>query len=854
MADSDDAPLQISDADRDIAIRTMLGEEGSPAGQAGVAATMLNRATSGNYGGHSLTGVAFAPKQFESWSSNANKLLSYSPDDPAYQRAAAIFDGVASGQIPDPTNGATHFYAPQLQADLGRAPPKWANGEGVQLGRSAFYAPEGRVKYQPPQQDNAAANQDLLSQYLKPEPAPANQPASSTGSGVEFNEPAATSSASTASTSPASRPVPGADLLQQYLKPEPTPGANGTPATVASPAPASSVPSNLESVSNAGASGFATGVPIVGPKFNELLDKGVAGILALKEGKPYADELAAVQAQENADNTAHPVANKVGGVAGAVTSMVPVMAAAPELFGISKAPMIANMLTGGATGATIGAADAAARNGFDPYAIKQGAIVGGLGGAAGPVAAPVIGSVVNKLANFAGRTTSAARNVANIFSEIGMTTEAAQAGLDRMGSHAVIADLDPALSNEAGGLAALGGQPTSVMKTAMAARAAAADGRAADLVNRTLGPKPDIEASLNAIQEDAAARAAPSYTSGRAGAPMDVSPVLQSIDAQLPNASGGVQSVLNKVKGFLVTNGKSPLGPVPKSDPGAILGARQAIDDILDKASQDTSMGKNAVRVAGDLRNQLDGIIKTNSDFAAGDAIYAKSMGIKDAMNEGAEVFKTGIRPQDAERAFKALTPEQQEAYRTGARSAIADAMEQSRRGELAGAQSLFARGSANRAKLDAIFPQAQDALDALHAEASMRATEHQISANSATAARRAVQQKYNAPVESTVGAAAPIVGEAIGGGPGAAAAIGLKAGYNAVRNALTERSRNLLTGGTASGLVASGAARQAFLDQVARAARIGGAADRIASGAGAGINLLARGASPQIQNLLAGQ
>jgi hypothetical protein len=58
MADdgSSSPAVQITPQDRDIAIRTMLGEESTPEGMAGVASTMLNRAQSGQYGGRTLTG------------------------------------------------------------------------------------------------------------------------------------------------------------------------------------------------------------------------------------------------------------------------------------------------------------------------------------------------------------------------------------------------------------------------------------------------------------------------------------------------------------------------------------------------------------------------------------------------------------------------------------------------------------------------------------------------------------------------------------------------------------------------------------------------------------------------------
>lgn len=147
----DDDLSTITPQDRDLAIRTMIGEEGSPDGMAGVASTILNRAKTGAYGGKNLTSVVLAPGQFEPWSARPQDLLAIQPNDPRYQQAAQIFDGVASGKIPDLTNGATHFYAPVAQKALGRQPPTWGAGQpNASLGKTLFFAPNGPVKSSAP--------------------------------------------------------------------------------------------------------------------------------------------------------------------------------------------------------------------------------------------------------------------------------------------------------------------------------------------------------------------------------------------------------------------------------------------------------------------------------------------------------------------------------------------------------------------------------------------------------------------------------------------------------------------------------------------------------------------------------
>lgn len=133
----------VSPDERDLAIRTIIGEAGQepPVGQAAVASVIKNRLASGNYG-DSLKSVILAPKQFSVWNAGdpaGDLARKVSPDDPKYQQIGKIVDGVTSGQIPDPTNGAVNYYAPRGMPG-GRA-PDWAGsmGQGQPIGNHIFF-------------------------------------------------------------------------------------------------------------------------------------------------------------------------------------------------------------------------------------------------------------------------------------------------------------------------------------------------------------------------------------------------------------------------------------------------------------------------------------------------------------------------------------------------------------------------------------------------------------------------------------------------------------------------------------------------------------------------------------------
>lgn len=129
------AAANISPRDRDQLARMIVTEAGGegPQGMAAVAHVALNRLKAGYGGAGSLSDVVNAPNQFEGMSRAAQ----VSPQ--ALQRAQAIADQVIAGQIPDPTNGANQFLNPVLEAKLGRAQPKWADGSGQRIGNHVFY-------------------------------------------------------------------------------------------------------------------------------------------------------------------------------------------------------------------------------------------------------------------------------------------------------------------------------------------------------------------------------------------------------------------------------------------------------------------------------------------------------------------------------------------------------------------------------------------------------------------------------------------------------------------------------------------------------------------------------------------
>ena len=106
------ASLTLSNNDRDAAIRTVIGEAGNqpPNGQAAVANVMLNRLTSGKFG-KTMTDVAFAPGQFDSWRQQGPALTGINPNSWQYQNVGKIVDGVVSGATARTQQVGRHIFS-----------------------------------------------------------------------------------------------------------------------------------------------------------------------------------------------------------------------------------------------------------------------------------------------------------------------------------------------------------------------------------------------------------------------------------------------------------------------------------------------------------------------------------------------------------------------------------------------------------------------------------------------------------------------------------------------------------------------------------------------------------------------
>ena len=137
--------MTVTETDRDILARTLWGEARgeSLAGQIAVAWTIRNRVKDGkdkSGWGEGYASVCQKPYQFSCWNKSDPNFASLSGAkqipfrELAQIRIAA--DQVIDGKVPDPTGGATHYYATSM-----KTPPTWAAKakQTLRLGGHVFF-------------------------------------------------------------------------------------------------------------------------------------------------------------------------------------------------------------------------------------------------------------------------------------------------------------------------------------------------------------------------------------------------------------------------------------------------------------------------------------------------------------------------------------------------------------------------------------------------------------------------------------------------------------------------------------------------------------------------------------------
>ncbi|BAB48028.1 hypothetical protein [Mesorhizobium japonicum] len=514
-------------------------------------------------------------------------------------------------------------------------------------------------------------------------------------------------------------------------------------------------------------SSVLNGVPIVGPYLKQGAESLGAKVNSALSGKSEADvRYASDQATNRAVND-NPYTAGSGNIVGAVAGTLPAVVAAPELFGAGEAGLGMRSVVSALTGGTINAADSGVRSGGDPAAMERRGLIGAGFGLIAPGGGTLIGKGIgsavdyltrpgaSELGNFSRATLA---KITGAMNADGLTPQAVQQRLTRLGPDAMLADAGPNLQQTAAGLVAKPGEARGIIQDAIAQRDAGANQRIRSTLDSELGPAP-VPSQINAGITANQAALSPEYRVALQNAgPVDTLPIARYLDQDIQTLRGEPQRVLQRVRAMLDhvptpqeiaqarALGQPPPGNSLVTDAGELLNARHAVDDMLQ-----TTQGSNALNALSTARQAIDDELRASvPGIKEVDAKYSELARQRDAVQRGQTVLSSGREsPRPAELAQEVQQGAQPQGMQVGP-SAVPVRLREGARAEIerivgtnlndrVALQGLIkGQGDWNPQRLATLFGQdkAQRLLDVLDAERTFANTSNFVTKNSATAAR----------------------------------------------------------------------------------------------------------------------
>lgn len=249
-------------------------------------------------------------------------------------------------------------------------------------------------------------------------------------------------------------------------------------------------------------------------------------------------------------------------------------------------------------------------------------------------------------------------------------------------------DVDPNLQQMGMNLANQGGAPRSILNTSVENRLAGAKGAVQDAYDSAIGSVPDVKVYLDNLKATTAANGKKAFDEALVGAkPVDISPVLESIDKTI---SPGINGVVTKASDI-------PMGPVEQAltrvraklaNGNEMLTDADRLHQIQSQLRTEAdTLAKSASGqdklVAGALRDVRQKLITqiddaTGGKFRPAQKQYADDNAIQEAFDKGREVFKNGTgdaalenRPEYWQAWKKEASPAELDAAKVGARVAV---------------------------------------------------------------------------------------------------------------------------------------------------------------------------------------
>lgn len=448
----------------------------------------------------------------------------------------------------------------------------------------------------------------------------------------------------------------------------------------------------LAKVSSGVSGSVVEGMPIIGP----LAQKGAAAAQAAIDpmlgrggdaafGERYAANLEIAKQAREIQSGEHPALSTAGNIAGAVAGTAPFAANAltGRMLGTVGNTVGARFYGGALGGAAIGAADNLLRG--DDAA--SGAVLGGAGGAAGPLIGKGVGNIVAAAKNALRAPPPALAGINPIGREwlahalTNETPSSLTAARERMGPRGFAADINPAMTDLATGVAGSAEAPASSQITeAYRMRQAAQRADIDAALTRNAGPKTNIEDFKDFITENRKAAADPLYEQFRA---TKVHPTdeLKALVPRLEKVGAFDEAeILGSAKGVDI-NRKFFTGGPQKEWPTAETWdlVKRGLDSKIEQAYS----GGNKTRAAAliGLKNEMVGEIEKTPGgqiWKQARSEFADRSALLDQIEAGKDTFlggRHGASADELRNELKGLSGPELRARLVGLRGAADDVM-----------------------------------------------------------------------------------------------------------------------------------------------------------------------------------
>lgn len=458
------------------------------------------------------------------------------------------------------------------------------------------------------------------------------------------------------------------------------------------------------------------GMPIVGPLFNKAVAASGAAVepffrsgLPSTFGERYTKNLSDIIGESKRFADENPVGSTVANLTGGVMALGPLAGSkiGGAILGTYGPTLGSRIATGAAGGAGIGALDALLRG----DSTVTGAGIGAAGGLAGPIIgegvrhgtniasnyfAPRIGALKDVTSSALGRLTGALE---------GETSASLAAAKSRMGPAGFMGDVNPAMTDIAGGIADTPGPGKAIIREAYRVRAAQQAARIDNALTTHIGPKTNIEDFKNATIQERARAADPLYEQWRSASihPTDelkaLIPRLEKSGAfdMAERLSGISGKPINKA---FFTTGKQKEFPTAESWDYVKRGLDSKIDQAY--SAGDKTLARSLVGLKQDM---LDEIEKTSAGkiWKQARSEFADRSAILDQVEAGRDTFlggRSGLSVDELRAELKGLSGPELAARITGMRNAVDHAMGDSIRGDTTLRNKLLAPNNQEKMRL----------------------------------------------------------------------------------------------------------------------------------------------------------